>query len=152
MKDILITALGCLLAVCLVVLLLIPPSNKDLDRPSLPTSADPGPYGLLGLTRWLGEAGVTTASLRRRYDQLFSPSLWPATGNLLVLSLPQRYPARDRERKDLVDWVEQGNSLLILAAANDAPQWSWVGRAGGVAVRQVMLEEQRICLDKFQGG
>ena len=124
MKDRLITLFGGLLALVLVVVLLIEPTKPDHQQFSLPISTDSGTSGLLGLDTWLKEAGVATMSFRHRYDRLLSKQEFPSTGNLLILSLPQHQPARIRERESLKQWVHQGNSLLILAAGNDAPKWS----------------------------
>ncbi len=124
MKDRLITLFGGLLALTLVGVLLIGPSEPDHQPFSLPTSTDPGISGLLGLDLWLKQAGVPTVSFRQRYENLLSKQEFSPTGNLLILSLPQHQPARIRERKSLRQWIHQGNSLLILAAGNDAPKWS----------------------------
>jgi hypothetical protein len=42
---------------------------------------------------------------------------------VLVMSMPQRLPARAAELEDLKAWVEGGNTLLIMAAVEDTPLW-----------------------------
>ncbi|HKY72636.1 MAG TPA: DUF4350 domain-containing protein [Nitrospira sp.] len=127
MKDRFITLLGGMAALYVVIVLFIHPQPPEATKLSLPVSSDSGEYGLLGLVRWIEQGGVPVKALRRRYDTLVRDATLPRTGNLLVLSLPQRMPARERERDLLKEWVERGNHLLILAAGNDRPQWSLTG-------------------------
>ena len=124
MRDRIITFLGGVAALYLVVTLFIHPAPPETTKPSLPVSSDSGKYGLLGLVRWLDQGGVPVTALRRRYDTLLQDETLPHHGNLLVLSLPQRIPARERERSHLQDWLQRGNHLLVLAAGNDRPEWS----------------------------
>ncbi len=124
MNDRLITLFSGLLALALVVILLIRPTSTERGGISRPITTDAGTAGLLGLLSWLEQAGLHVVSFREHYDVLLADQEFPATGNLMILSLPQRQPARFQEREFLRQWVQQGNSLLILAAMNDAPQWS----------------------------
>lgn len=91
-----------------------------------PLSTESRPDGLLALWRWLGEQHVPEASLRYRYDRL-AGLLTKPTGNLLIMTLPQQVPARKAELAQLEEWVEAGNTLLILAAVDDEPLWSLAG-------------------------
>lgn len=119
MKDRLITLGLGLLALGVVLALFVfnrPPETRPI---SFPTTADRGAQGLLALKRWVSEAGVPTASLRRRYDALPAGS-----GHLLIASSPQRWPVRTKEARALRDWVARGNTLLMLVARYDAPEWS----------------------------
>lgn len=121
-KDRLITLGLGLLALYVVLALFVfnrPPETHPI---SFPTTADRGAQGLVALKRWLGEAGVPTASLRRRYDA--ADALPPGRGHLLVASSPQRWPVRTKEGRALREWVARGNTLLILAALYDTPEWS----------------------------
>jgi hypothetical protein len=122
MKERLITLLGALLAVYLVIMLLMPPQRSQ-ENVSVPTSADAGTDGLLGLKRWLDKAGVPTLSLRERYTRLGKIGAAANGGNLLIVTLPQAAPARFQEVLQLRRWLDQGNDLLLLAAANDFPAW-----------------------------
>jgi hypothetical protein len=118
------TLLGALVALVIVLALLVPPPDSDSQEHSRPLSTDAGPRGLLGMARWLESSGVPAYSLRRRYDTLdLEPDL-PDTGNLLIVSLPQQFPARVAESEALAHWLRRGNAALLLTALEDAPKWS----------------------------
>jgi hypothetical protein len=89
----------------------------------LPLSTESRPAGYLALWRWLAVQRVPAKSLRYRYDRLPSLVARP-TGNLLLMTLPQRVAAREGERAQLKRWVEAGNTLLIVAAMDDLPSWA----------------------------
>src|SRR6185312_4007746 len=55
-------------------------------------------------------------------DQL-AALLRKPTGNVLIVTMPQRVPVRTRELEELRAWVARGNTLLILAAVEDTPLW-----------------------------
>jgi hypothetical protein len=120
MNDRLTTALGVLLAMALIIGLFVRPPEPD-DDVSRPTSADAGPHGLLGVWRWLEHAGVPAQSLRTRYTDL---PVDDEGGSLLVAALPQDRAARGDEITHLLDWVSSGNTLLLLVALDDTPEWS----------------------------
>ncbi len=123
MRERLGTLLGGVAAFLLVFVLVGPKS--ELEEPiSLPTSGDSGEFGFAGLVRWLEEGQLPTVSWRRSYDHLHLDSTLPATGNLLVTSLPHRLRAKPAELEQLVHWLEQGNSALVLAAMSDWPEWA----------------------------
>lgn len=124
MKDRLVTVAGGLLALTLMVILLVPVPDQAPGEVSRPLSADRGRQGLQGLERWLTAGGVATEVLGRRYTELGAGAEGVPTGNLLVVSLPQRTPSRPRERAALREWLARGNSILVLAAAGDVPRWS----------------------------
>jgi hypothetical protein len=123
MKDRLLTIAGGLLAFALVVILLVPTQGDDSGQVSRPLSSDRGRAGLQGLQRWLAQGGVQTDVLERRYTALASSFDLNPLGNLLIVSLPQHTPSRLDEREALRTWVAQGNSVLVLTAAGDAPRW-----------------------------
>jgi len=128
MKDRLLTIVGGLLAFALVVILLVPTKQDDAGRISRPLSTDRGRAGLQGLQRWLEQGGVEAVALGRRYTELASSLELNPLGNLLIVSLPQLVPSRPDEREALRVWVAQGNSVLVLVAAGDAPRWMMVSR------------------------
>ena len=108
------------------------PASADLARP---LSTESRPEGYLAVWRWLKQQQVPAASLRYRYDRL--PALLPrATGNLLLISMPQLEPPRAAELQQLERWVEAGNTLLIMAAIDDTPLWA----IGGDTLFQDKLE------------
>lgn len=123
MKDRLITLLGGIFALYLVITLLMPPPS-DTPPPSRAVSTDHGNRGLLGLKRWLEKSGVATKSLRNRYDELLADASLPQSGNLLIVHLPALAPPRERERELLLDWLREGNNILVLMDREDA---GWLG-------------------------
>lgn len=115
---------GGVLALLVVIVLLVPAPHSLPQEVSWPTTADRGPEGLKGLQSWLERARVTTRSLRRRYDTLASDPRLTPDGNLLIVTLPPRTPARESELGDLRRWLERGNNILLLVAGGDLPGWS----------------------------
>lgn len=99
---------------------------KPQPRPALgarPLSTDKGAEGYWALWRWLGEEHIPRVSLRLRYDRL-SGLLERPTGNLLLVTMPQRMATRAAELTALQRWVARGNTLLIMAALEDEPAWA----------------------------
>ena len=117
MRDRLVTALGALLALAAVILVAL----ADYDPPaSRPTSVEPGPNGYRALRDWLHESGVDVVSHRYRWDALADYG----NGNLLIVTLPLQTPMRGGEAETMRQWVAHGNTLLLMAALNDTPDWS----------------------------
>lgn len=117
--------LGALACLFIVVVLLMPPATHTLPA-SKPLSTDRGDFGLMGLKRWLEHNGIETVSLRRRYTAL--ADIAGAGPSLLITSLPHGVPARSRELQALQEWVESGNTVLLLTSARDMPEWRWMGK------------------------
>jgi len=114
MRERLVTLLGALAAVYLVFVLLVGPREPDAEQQSMPTTADRGERGLRALQTWIESSGIRVKSLRSRYDRLPADAGLPERGNLMILTLPQTLPARQLETDALKDWVERGNSVLVL--------------------------------------
>ena len=90
-------------ALALFYVLFFPKPQPELNSSALPLSSESRPEGYLAVWRWLAEQRIPTASLRYRYDRL--PALLSKpTGNLLLLSMPQRVPARAAETAALEKW------------------------------------------------
>ena len=111
-------------ALGLFYILFFPQSRGTAEEIVRPLSSEGRPEGYLAVWRWLEEQHIRTVSLRYRYDRLPGLLAQP-TGNLLLVTLPQWVPARAMELERLEDWVESGNTLLIMAAVNDTPLWSF---------------------------
>ena len=128
MSDRFVTLSAGLLAIWLVFIVLGP--KPDLLEPKLsqPLSSDTGKQGLLGLKHWLRQADIPAISLRKRYQNLFDNKRLGKSGNLLIISLPQRVPARENESRTLQRWLKNGNSVLLLVANGDRPEWSLVSK------------------------
>ena len=114
MRERLVTLLGALAAVYLVFVLLVGPREPDAAPESIPTTADRGNRGLQGLQSWIESSGIRVRSLRSRYDRLRADADLPERGNLMIVALPQSVPARQLEIDELKNWIERGNSVLVL--------------------------------------
>lgn len=126
MSDRWVTLLGGLAVLAMVVGLLLQSRLPEGERVSLPQSQDTGPAGYAGWHRWLAQSGVPVHSLQHRYSHLPKLDL-PATGNLLVVTLPQVYPMRFGERQALQRWLADGNTLLLQWRTDDVPHWNLGG-------------------------
>ena len=118
MKDRLVTAGGALLALLAVVAIGLADYQPPATRP---TSVEAGPNGYRALRDWLQDGGIEVASHRGRLTGLTERY---GIGNLLVSTLPYQLPMQQDEIRGLRAWVAAGNTLLLLAALNDTPDWS----------------------------
>ena len=117
----LICALGALLVFGMLFVHTGPPGQRDV---SAPTTAERRANGLLGVMSWLKEEGFPAVSLRERFGALAQlPGIAP-TGNLLIVTLPAATAFRTDEVVALDAWVRHGNTLLVLAALSDRPEWA----------------------------
>lgn len=139
MKDRLITLLGGLVALYAVIILLAPKTEPDYI--SRPLTTDEQRHGLSSLMQWLQHENVETLSLRQRYDELINSPGLAESGNLLVIHLPLLLPAQNDEIIRLRNWLSAGNSLLILSAYNDFPEWTGSTRPGANADDYSLLYE-----------
>ena len=109
--------------------------SRDVPRP---TSEEHGPNGYLAAFDWLQSGGIGAVSLRGRFDKYFDGStgedrgqagargadaLGPQ-GNLLIVTLPVVTTFRSEEFPALNRWLRAGNTLLVLAAVTDQPEWA----------------------------
>lgn len=127
MNDRLVVLIGGLLAMVLVYVLLVPkpPPVRPVSRP---TTTDTGADGYFALEQWFSRSGIATHSLRHRYDALNDDTAITAPrGNILLVAMPQYERPRFDEIDTLIDWVYEGNTLLILAAIHDSPAWIYRG-------------------------
>ena len=97
-----------------------------------PTTEERGSNGYQAAMQWLEEEGIRTRSLRERYDRLPKKGL-SATGNVLIVTLPAIAVFKTDEFRPLDHWVREGNTLVVLAALSDTPDWafSFGGMTGG---------------------
>lgn len=124
MKERLITLAFAAAALALFWMLLFPKPQSGQGAPHPLTSGSDG-EGYWVASRWLVAAAVPTTNLHRRFDQLRDPRLIPGRiGNLLILTLPFALALHAEEFAQLDQWVSQGNTVLVLAALDDTPQWS----------------------------
>lgn len=123
MKQRLLTLVLALGALALFYALIFPKPQRPVPAQGLPISTDGRPEGYLAIWRWLGKEHIPRVSLRYRYDRL-PGLLGQPTGNLLIVTLPQRMPMQATELGTLESWVARGNTLLIAAALDDEPVWT----------------------------
>lgn len=123
MKERVLTLALAVGAFALFYALLSPKPSGPQERPTRPVSTEQGPNGYLAMLRWLQAEGIGTVSLRDRYGELRAKS-GDGNGHLLIATTPQLYPVRDSEARALGEWIDAGNTLLVLAGLSDTPDWS----------------------------
>ncbi|MFO7287660.1 MAG: DUF4350 domain-containing protein [Gammaproteobacteria bacterium] len=126
MRERLVTACGALLALLVLYAAFFQSTSAPVTRPVTPET---GRNGYAAVSRWLESAGYRVISFRERYDRLieqeFEPApAFPFSGNVLITTMPHSIPVRSREHEHLKAWIRSGNTLLILAALDDRPEWS----------------------------
>jgi hypothetical protein len=90
-----------------------------------PTTAERRGNGYHAAASWLDAEGVREISLRDRFDTLAKREDLPRSGNLLIVTLPAANSFNTWEFIPLDKWVRAGNTLLILAALSDHPDWGF---------------------------
>ena len=124
MRERLIT-LACALGSLLVfAALFVRGEEAGSRRVALPTTVERHGNGLLGAMSWLSAEGIRTVSLRERFDTLAKRRDLPRAGNLLIMTMPVATPFRVAEVRALDQWIRAGNTLLVLAALSDRPDWA----------------------------
>ena len=89
-----------------------------------PTTEERGANGYHAALEWLDAEHIRAVSLRDRFDELPHRSSLPAAGNVLIVTLPAATVFKTEEFRPLDHWVRQGNTLLVLAALSDNPDWA----------------------------
>jgi Domain of unknown function (DUF4350) len=102
--------------------------RNDIPRP---TTQERRGNGYHAAMNWLEAEGIRATSLRQRFDSLASRDDLPPRGNLLIVTLPATGGFRTEEFRPLDEWVRAGNTLLVLAALSDNPDWAFA--FGGLA-------------------
>lgn len=126
MKERLITFICALGALALFVTMFMRQDPhgigaRDVPRP---TSEERGANGYHAALEWLDAEHVRAVSLRDRFDKLPQEKPLSLTGNVLIVTLPATAMFRTEEFRPLDRWVRQGNTLLVLAALSDNPDWA----------------------------
>jgi hypothetical protein len=124
MRERLATLVLALAALLVFLALFVHAAGPAATEESLPTSIDRRGDGLLGALTWLKEEGVPVRAVRQRFVGLAPMSDLPPRGNLLIVTLPAEVPYRADEARALDDWLREGNTLLVLAALEDRPEWA----------------------------
>jgi hypothetical protein len=125
-----LTTLACALGALLLFATLFLRRDNIGGQPVVaPNTQERGGNGLLAARSWLEAEGVRSLSLRERFGTLAQRRDLPQAGNLLITTTPTETAFRPSETKALESWVRAGNTLLVLAALSDRPDW---GRGGFV--------------------
>ena len=85
--------------------------NQAVSRP---TTQDRGDNGYRGAMQWLAAEHI-------RSDRPEAGSV----GNILIVTLPVTTRYQPEEFRALDKWVREGNTLLVLAALADQPDWAY---------------------------
>jgi hypothetical protein len=90
-----------------------------------PTSEERSANGYWAAAQWLAAEGIPVESLQQSLAGLSSRPL-PAqgTGNLIIVTLPVTSGFATDEYRALDRWVRTGNTLLVMAALSDQPDWA----------------------------
>jgi hypothetical protein len=144
MRDALITLAGASLSLFLLVSVMSP--GTEQQSVSRPTTEDTGRHGLKAVHSWLQESGVNSHSLRKPFARIDQEPI-PATGNMMIISLPLSREALDSEWQALHQWVSDGNSVMLLASLYHVPQWS--DRLGWIREDQVVEAVGRLSAEEF---
>jgi Domain of unknown function (DUF4350) len=94
----------------------------DVPRP---TSEERRPNGYNGAVTWLDTQRIRTVSVRDRFNKLAVRPGLPTAGNLLIVTLPAATSFKTEELRPLESWVRAGNTLLVMAALSDDPDWAF---------------------------
>jgi hypothetical protein len=133
-RERLVTFACALGALALSILLFVGPGQGFGRRGNIPrpTTEETRGNGYHAASAWLAASRLRTLSQRERFDALVARGNLATTGNILIVTLPGTDAFRLTETRALQKWVRAGNTLLILAALADAPDWATV--MGGVSV------------------
>ena len=127
MRERLLT-LGAALGALVLFLTLFVGSERGLglarDVPR-PTTAERSRNGYRAAVEWLAVEKIPAISVQEGLEKSFErPGLAPV-GNLMIVTLPVSTGFRSAEFRTLDQWVRGGNTLLVLAALSDQPDWAY---------------------------
>ena len=132
-------------------------ARREVPRP---TTAERRGNGYYALASWLEAENIRTISLRDRFDTLASRDDLPPEGNLLIVTLPATTQFETREFRPLDRWIRAGNTLLVMAALSDNPDWAFalggltpgdLNLLTGLQFESVRSREQRASLQTARG-
>lgn len=127
MKERLITLLCALGALALFFTMFMRQDANSIGGKEIPrpTTAERGGNGYNAALRWLDAARIRAVSLRERFDKLPGRKSLAPSGNVLIVTLPATAVFKTEEFRPLDRWVRDGNTLLVLAALSDTPDWAF---------------------------
>jgi hypothetical protein len=126
-KERLITLVCALGALAMFLGMFVPKNEPGLGDKEVarPTTEERGPNGYHVAMQWLDNEHIRTVSLRDRYDKLPQKKSLAPTGNVLIVTLPATSLFKTEEFRPLDRWVRSGNTLFVLAALSDNPDWAF---------------------------
>src|SRR5471032_337433 len=89
-----------------------------------PTTEEQRGTGYHAASLWLQASGLRVVSLRESFDTLRTRRDLARQGNVLVVTLPGTEAFRSAEARRLQEWIGAGNTLFVLAALADNPDWA----------------------------
>jgi hypothetical protein len=99
-------------------------ANRSGEVPR-PTSEERRPNGYRAVMAWLDQQRIRTVSVRDRFNEPTARPRLPARGNLLIVTLPATTAFTTEELRALESWIAGGNTMLVLAALRDNPDWAF---------------------------
>jgi hypothetical protein len=123
-KERLITLVLALGALALFALMFLKRDDTFGNDVRSPVTSERRGSGYHAAITWLDDEGIRTASLRERFDTLAKRKDLAPTGNLLIVTLPARLDFKTAEFLPLDRWIRSGNTLLVMAALSDNPDWA----------------------------
>jgi hypothetical protein len=124
MKERLITLVFALGALALFALMFLKREDAFSNDVRSPVTSERRGSGYHAAITWLDNEGIRTVSLRERFDTLAKRKDLGPTGNLLIVTLPARLDFKTAEFLPLDRWVRAGNTLLVMTALSDNPDWA----------------------------
>jgi hypothetical protein len=109
-------------------------AGKDAPRP---TTEDRDGNGYHAAMEWLTAEHIRVVSLRDRFDKLARQPGLTHSGNILIVTLPATAVFKTEEFRPLDRWVREGNTLLVMAALADNPDWAFA--LGGMTTGDLNL-------------
>ena len=127
MKERLITFLCALGALALFFTMFMHGDQHSLagKEAPRPTTQERGGNGYHAAMEWLDREHIRAVSLRERFGKLPKGNTRAPTGNVLIVTLPAITVFKTEEFRPLDHWVREGNTLLVLAALCDNPDWAF---------------------------
>ena len=107
-----------------------------------PVSTDLRADGLGVAADWLRGAGFNVRALRGRYGELDpvdqeGHSVATGTGDVLITHAPAHMAPSYGELPHLRNWLRRGNTLIVVGALNDSPDWA---EGNGTAARSAWAD------------
>ncbi len=95
--------------------------SREVPRP---TSEERGRSGYAAVAHWLAADSIRAVSLQEGLEKLAERDDLVPTGNLIVVTLPVTTGFGTDEYRTLDRWIRAGNTLLVVAALTDQPDWA----------------------------